>query len=95
MPHVFDFTIDASLEESDLIHRIGHFKEDVYRECRDSDATFSDISALSRTLQPFSVTVHSKRGLGPFNKHGRGHWSSTMSAMLSTFRSAERDDTHI
>jgi hypothetical protein len=68
MPHVFDFNIEASLRESDLIHRIGHFKEDMYRECRDSGATFSDISALSRTLQPFSVTVHSKKGLGPFNK---------------------------
>ena len=68
MSHVFDFTIEASLKESDLIHRISHFKEDMYRECRDSDATFSDISALSRTLQPFSVTVHSKRGLGQFSK---------------------------
>lgn len=68
MAHVFDFTIEASLKDSDLIHRIGHFKEDMYRECRDSDATFSDISALSRTLQPFSVTVHSKRGLGQFQK---------------------------
>jgi hypothetical protein len=68
MAHVFEFTIDASLKDSDLIHRLGHFKEDIYRECRDSEATFSDKSALSRTLQPFSVTVHSKRGLGPFTK---------------------------
>ena len=68
MARNFDFTIEASLKDSDLIHRIGHFKEDMYRECRDGDATFSDISALSRTLQPFSVTVHSKRGLGPFTK---------------------------
>jgi hypothetical protein len=68
MAHVFDFTIEASLKESDLIHRIGEFKEDMYRECRDSGATFSDIAALSRTLQPFSVSVHSKRGLGRFSK---------------------------
>ncbi len=68
MAHVFDFTIEASLKDSDLIHRVGQFKEDIYRECRDSDASFSDISALSRTLQPFSITVHSKRGLGAFTK---------------------------
>lgn len=68
MAHVFEFAIQASLKDSDLIHRVGHFKEDIYRECRDSGATFSDMSALSRTLEPFSVTVHSKRGLGPFTK---------------------------
>ena len=68
MAHVFDITIEASLKDSDLISRLGRFKEDVYRECRDSGATFSDISALNRTLAPFSVTVHSKRGLGRFNK---------------------------
>ena len=68
MAHVFDIGIQASLKDSDLIHRLGHFKEDVYRECRDSGATFSDLSALDHTLQPFSVTVHSKRGLGRFNK---------------------------
>lgn len=68
MAHVFEFTIDASLKNSDLIHRIGNFKEDVYRACRGPDATFSEISALSRTLQPFTVTVHSKQGLGPFTK---------------------------
>ena len=68
MAHVFDFTIEASLQDSDLIHRIGNFKEDVYRECRDSDATFSDMSALDRTLQHFTVTVPSKRGLGQFTK---------------------------
>lgn len=64
----FDFTIEASLKDSDVIHRIGHFKEDIYRECQATDATFSDVAALSRTLAPFSVTVHSKRGLGPFTK---------------------------
>jgi hypothetical protein len=68
MPHIFDITIEASLKDSDLIHRIGHFKEDMYRECLHSDATFSDTSALSRTLVPFSVTVRSKRGLGQFTK---------------------------
>lgn len=68
MAHNFDFTINASLTDSDLIHRIGHFKEDMYRECRDSNATFSDISALSRTLQSFTVSVQSKRGLDRFTK---------------------------
>jgi hypothetical protein len=68
MPHVFDITIEASLKDSDLIHWIGHFKEDMYRECLHGDAAFSDTAALSRTLAPFTVTVHSKRGLGPFTK---------------------------
>jgi hypothetical protein len=68
MAHVFEIKLEASLKDSDLIHRLGCFKEDVYRECRDSGATFSNVSALGRTLEPFSVTVHSKRGLGRFNK---------------------------
>lgn len=68
VPHSFDIAIEASLKDSDLIHRIGHFKEDMYRECLHSDATFSDSSALNRTLAPFTITVHSKRGLGPFTK---------------------------
>lgn len=68
MPHIFDITIEASLKDSDLIHRIGHFKEDIYRECLHSDAIFSGPDALSRTLAPFSVNVGSKRGLGRFTK---------------------------
>jgi hypothetical protein len=68
VPHAFDITVEASLKDSDLIHRIGQFKEDLYRECLHANATFSDIAALSRTLAPFTITVHSKSGLGPFTK---------------------------
>jgi hypothetical protein len=69
MAYIFDITVSASLEDSDLIHRILHFKEDLHRECfRSEDVSVSDPRAVDSALMPLSFSVHSKPGLSRFTK---------------------------
>ncbi len=69
MAHIFDITVTASLEDSDLISRILDFKEDLHRECfRHDDVTVSDAAAVDYALAPVSFSVRSKGGLARFTK---------------------------
>jgi len=69
MAYVFDITVDASLEDSDLISRILDFKEDLHRECFRSDyLTVSSDVAVDRALESVSFTVSSKGGLSKSTK---------------------------
>ena len=69
MPHLFDITITASLEDSDLINRVLDFKEDLHRECfRADDVSVSDSRAIDSALMPVSFSVRSKDGLARFSK---------------------------
>lgn len=69
MAYIFDITVSATLEDSDLIHRILNFKEDLHRECfRADDVTVSDPNAVDHALMPLSFSVHSKAGLARFTK---------------------------
>jgi len=69
MAHIFDITVTATLEDSDLIGRILDFKEDLHRECfRSGDIKVSDSSAVDSALMPVSFSVRSKAGLSRFTK---------------------------
>jgi hypothetical protein len=69
MAYTFDITVSASLEDSDLISRILHFKEDLHRECfRAEDVSVSDPKAVDSALMPLSFSVRSKAGLSRFTK---------------------------
>jgi hypothetical protein len=69
MAYIFDIAISASLENSDLITRILHFKEDLHRECfRGDDISVSDPKAVDSALVPVSFSVHSKTGFARFKK---------------------------
>ena len=60
--------VDATLQDTGLVARIFDFKEDVYREClRSGGATIGDVGAVDRALEPLTLTVHSKRFLGPIS----------------------------
>ena len=69
MAYSFDITVSATLEDSDLIHRVLHFKEDLHRECyRDRDITVSDPRAVDVALMPVSFAVTSKAALVRFTQ---------------------------
>lgn len=69
MRRVIEIIVAASMDDSDLIHRVLHFKEDLHRECgRRHDVTISDPTAIDDALRPVSFTVHSKAGLTSFQK---------------------------
>ena len=69
MAYIFDITVSAPLEDSDLIHRILHFKEDLHRECFCSeDVSVFDPRAVDSALMPLSFSVHSKPGLSRFTR---------------------------
>jgi hypothetical protein len=69
MAYIFDITVSASLEDSDVIHRILHFKEDLHRECfRSEDVSVFDPRAVDSALMPLSFSVYSKPGLSRFTK---------------------------
>jgi hypothetical protein len=69
MAYVFDITVTASLEDSDLISRVLDFKEDLHRECfRADDVSVSDPRAIDAALMPVSFSVRSKDGLARFSK---------------------------
>lgn len=69
MAYVFDITVTASLENSDLISRILHFKEDLHRECfRGEDVSVLDEKAVDSALAPLSFSVRSKEGLARFTR---------------------------
>jgi hypothetical protein len=70
MAYIFDMTVSASLEDSELIARILDFKEDLQRECcfHGDEISASDTKALDSALMPVSLSVHSKAGLARFTK---------------------------
>lgn len=69
MAYSFDITVSAALEDSDLVHRVLNFKEDLHRECyQDRDITVSDPSAVDAALMPVSFSVASKAALARFTK---------------------------
>ena len=65
MAHTISIEIDASLQDSWLVHRILNFKEELHREfLRSGHATITDPAAVDRALSPLSIVVASKRSLG-------------------------------
>jgi hypothetical protein len=65
MAHVINIEINASLQDSWLIHCILNFKEEIHRELlRSGHGTITDPTAVDRALLPLSITVASKRSLG-------------------------------
>ena len=69
MAYVFEITVSASLEDSELTTRILDFKEDLHRECfRHDDVSVSDPAAVDSALKPVTFTVNSKGGLARFTK---------------------------
>ena len=69
MAYIFDITILASLEDSDLVSRILDFKEDLHRECFHTDyVSVSDPAAIDSALKPVSFSVRSKAGMVAFTK---------------------------
>ncbi|MCD6048691.1 MAG: hypothetical protein K0Q55_94 [Verrucomicrobia bacterium] len=70
MARTLTITVSASLEDSDLISRILHFKEDLHRMCFDSDGDISvaDPASIDSALLPVTFTIRSKPGLAQFTK---------------------------
>ena len=69
MAYIFNIEVSATLEDSHLISRILHFKEDLHRECfRAQDVSVSDPKAVDSALMPVSFSVRSKAGLSRFTK---------------------------
>ena len=62
MAHTINIEINASLQDSWLIHCILNFKEEIHRELlRNGHAVITDPAAVDRALSPLSITVASKR----------------------------------
>jgi hypothetical protein len=69
MSRMIQIEVNASLEDSGLIHRILNFKEDLYRDClREGTATIADTGAVDRALDPLTIEVSSKRTLASVSK---------------------------
>ncbi|MGV3755297.1 MAG: hypothetical protein ACO1QS_07940 [Verrucomicrobiota bacterium] len=70
MARTLTITVSASLEDSDLISRILHFKEDLHRASLHSegDISLSDPAAVDSALLPVTFTIRSKPGYTQFTK---------------------------
>ena len=69
MAHTIQIEVHASVEDSSLIHRILHFKEDLQREfVRSGIASISDSRAVDRALEPLTISIPSKRSLASVSK---------------------------
>lgn len=69
MAYIFEITVSASLDESDILSRILDFKEDLHRECfRSESVSVSDPAAIDSALMPVNFSVHSKAELARFQK---------------------------
>jgi len=70
MARTFVITVSASLEDSDLISRILHFKEDLHRACfhSEGDISVSDPVAVDSALLPVTFSIRSKPGFARFTK---------------------------
>ena len=65
MAHTINIEINASLQDSWLIHCILNFKEELHREfLRSGHATIADPTVVDHALSPLSIIVASKRSLG-------------------------------
>ncbi len=69
MAFTIQIGVDASLQDSWLIHRILNFKEELNREfIRSGIATISDAGAVDRALDSLTITIPSKRSLSSVSK---------------------------
>ena len=65
MAHTIHIEINASLQDSWLVHRVLSFKEEIHREfLRSGHAAITDPTAVDRALSSLGITVASKRSLG-------------------------------
>ncbi len=64
MSRTINIEINASLQDSWLIHCILNFKDELHREfLRSGHATIADPAAVDRALSPLRINIASKRSL--------------------------------
>lgn len=69
MSYAIRIEVQASLQDSWLIHRILNFKEDLQREfLRSGAASITDPQAVDRALDPLTIAISSKRSLAAVSK---------------------------
>lgn len=69
MAYTIQIEVDASLKDSDLIHRTLNFKEDIRREfIRSGSATIENTRAVDSALDPLTIFIPSKRLLASVSK---------------------------
>ena len=69
MAYMIQIEVRASLQDSGLIHRVLHFKEELQREfVRSGAATIEDAGAVDRALEPLTIVIPSKRFLSTVSK---------------------------
>ncbi len=67
MARTLTITVSASLEDSELISHILHFKEDLHRACK-GGISLSDPAAVDSALLPMTFTIRSKPSFAQFTK---------------------------